>query len=71
MAYDIDQQSNTTHIQIEWYGFHHSSDTIQYEVGLGSQPGDDNIKAFYDMGTDETVHIFSGLALHPFQVMIL
>ena len=68
MAYDIDQQSNTTHLQIEWYGFHHSSEDIEYEVGLGSQPGADDIRSFTLIESDDNLYMFSSLELSHFQV---
>lgn len=52
-----------------WFGFHHVDQTISYQLAIGSNPGDEDVVNFTDVG--ESSHMFSGLTLQPFKVVIL
>ena len=68
LAYDIDTQSNSSHILVEWFGFTYvDSDT--FEIGLGTEPGTDNIISFQveDMAQEGNI-LLSGLSLQNYQV---
>ena len=66
-AYDIDQQTETSEVRFSFSGFHHNTEEIQYEAGLGSTEDNDDIVAFYDIGTEEGTRTLS-VALDTYQV---
>ena len=68
VSYDIDTQSNSTHIHVEWYGFRDKEDTT-FAVGLGTAPGIDDVMRFSEHGmSPEGRKVLSGFTLVDYKV---
>ncbi|XP_070570802.1 uncharacterized protein [Ptychodera flava] len=64
---DIDYQSSTSTLHCRWSGFSHQYLDVQYEVGLGTTPGDDDVIAFSDVSSGQTSKTFDSLSLELFK----
>ena len=71
LSYDIDVQSDSSQILVEWYGFIHYSSAVTFEIGIGSVAGSDDIYAFEAVGEHDGTKLISGLSLSPYQVCIV
>ncbi|XP_076468275.1 uncharacterized protein LOC143299060 [Babylonia areolata] len=59
---DADYQLSTSSLKAEWTGFEATTPHITYTLGLGTQPGTDDVSPFVGVGMDKD-HVFTALSL--------
>ena len=67
---DIDIQTHTNSLAVEWHGFEHSHLHVIYKVGFGTLPGQSDVSNGYKVvdNDGDTVFELKEMTLEPFQV---